>query len=48
MRHTVATAAVNAGADMESVADALHHADKRTTARWYATLAVPGKIKTLV
>lgn len=47
MRHSVATAAVNAGEDMEAVADALHHADKRTTARWYATLATPAKIPTL-
>lgn len=48
LRHSVATAAVNAGTDMEAVADALHHADKRTTARWYATLAVPAKIPTLL
>lgn len=48
MRHSVATAAVNAGEDMQAVADALHHADKRTTARWYATLATPAKIPTMI
>lgn len=36
LRHTVATAAVIAGADMHSVSSLLGHADARTTSRIYA------------
>ena len=47
LRHTVATTAVNAGADPASVAAFLGHKSPRTTRRFYATLATPRKIVTL-
>ena len=47
LRHTVATAAVNAGADPATVAAFLGHKSPRTTRRFYATTATPKKIPTL-
>jgi integrase len=47
LRHTVATAAVNAGADPAQVASFLGHKSPRTTRRFYATHAVPVKVPTL-
>jgi integrase len=41
MRHSVATWAIESGMTMQEVADFLQHSDKRTTARWYADVAVP-------
>jgi site-specific recombinase XerD len=46
-RHSVATWAVNQGADPASVAAFLNHRDSRTTRRFYATHAVPAKVPTL-
>jgi integrase len=43
MRHTVATAAINAGADPAVVAAYLGHKDKRTTLRFYARHGVSPK-----
>ncbi len=47
LRHSVATWAVEAGATIEQVGDYLGHRDPRTTARFYTTLAVPGRVPTL-
>ncbi len=47
LRHCVATWAVEAGATIEQVGDYLGHRDPRTTARFYTTLAVPGRVPTL-
>lgn len=46
-RHSVATAAIEAGDAPESVSAFLNHRSAQTTKRFYATLAVPPKIKTL-
>jgi integrase len=46
-RHTVATAAINAGEDPATVAAFLNHRDSRTTRRFYATHSVPKKVSTL-
>jgi integrase len=48
MRHSVATWAVNQGADAASVAAFLGHKSPRTTARFYATHATPKKVPTLL
>jgi integrase len=47
MRHSVATEAVNRGADPAQVAAFLGHRSPRTTRRFYATLATPAKVPTL-
>src|SRR5205814_9765688 len=41
MRHSVATWAVNAGADLATVSTFLGHRSSRTTKRFYATHATP-------
>jgi integrase len=46
MRHSVATWAVNAGAEPAAVSAFLGHKSEATTKRFYATLAVPGRIPT--
>jgi integrase len=48
LRHSIATHAINAGADMAAVASFLNHKSPRTTARYYATHATPAKIPTLL
>jgi integrase len=48
LRHSIATHAINAGADMAAVASFLNHKSPRTTARYYATHATPAKITTLI
>ena len=48
LRHSVATWAVNAGADPSAVAAFLGHRSPRTTRRFYATLATPAKVPTLL
>jgi integrase len=45
-RSSVATYAVNQGASMADVATFLGHKDPRTTRKWYAAHAVPGKVNT--
>lgn len=47
MRHSVATWAVNAGADPGAVAAFLNHRSLATTRKFYATHAVPAKVPTL-
>lgn len=47
LRHSVATWAVEAGADPAAVAAFLGHRSASTTKRFYATLAVPPKVPTL-
>ncbi len=47
-RHSVATWAINNGADPASVAAFLNHKSPRTTMRFYATHATPKKVPTLV
>lgn len=47
-RHSVATWAINAGADPASVAAFLGHKSPATTKRFYATHAVPAKVPTLL
>jgi hypothetical protein len=47
-RHSVATWAINNGADPATVAAFLNHKSPRTTRRFYATHAVPTKIPTLL
>ncbi|SEU06880.1 tyrosine-type recombinase/integrase [Stigmatella erecta] len=47
LRHSVATWAINAGADPASVAAFLGHKSSATTKRFYATHAVPAKVPTL-
>jgi integrase len=37
LRHSIATHAINSGADMAAVASFLNHKSPRTTARYYAT-----------
>jgi DNA-directed RNA polymerase specialized sigma24 family protein len=46
MRHSVATWAVNAGADPAAVSAFLGHKSEATTKRFYATLAVPARVPT--
>jgi len=46
-RHSVATWAINQGADHATVAAFLNHKSPRTTMRFYATHAIPKKIPTL-
>ncbi len=46
-RHSVATWAIERGADPASVAAFLGHKSPRTTQRFYATLATPKKVPTL-
>ena len=46
-RHSVATWAINNGADPAMVAAFLNHKSPRTTMRFYATHAVPRKVPTL-
>ncbi len=48
LRHSIATHAINSGADMAAVASFLNHKSPRTTARFYATLATPAKVPTLL
>ncbi len=48
MRHAVATWAVNAGANVAAVSTFLGHKSPRTTRRFYATLATPAKVPTLL
>lgn len=48
LRHSVATWAVNAGADPSAVAAFLGHRSPRTTKKFYATLATPRKVPTLL
>jgi integrase len=45
-RHTVAKAAVNAGATIEQVGNFLGHKSPATTRKFYATLGVPMKVPT--
>jgi integrase len=47
-RHSVATWAINSGADPASVAAFLGHKSPQTTRRFYATHAVPAKVPTLI
>ena len=47
-RHSVATWAINEGADPATVAAFLNHKSPRTTMRFYATHAVPKKVPTLL
>ncbi len=47
MRHSVATWAINAGADPATVSAFLNHKSPRTTRKFYATHAVPTKVPTL-
>jgi integrase len=47
LRHSVATWAINAGADPASVAAFLGHKSSRTTRKFYATHASPTKVPTL-
>lgn len=47
-RHSVATWAINNGADPATVAAFLNHKSPRTTRRFYATHAVPSKVPTLL
>ncbi len=46
IRHTVATFAKNAGAELEAIADFLGHDSKETTDRFYSTHGVPAKVPT--
>jgi integrase len=46
-RHTVATWAIEEGADPAAVATFLNHASAETTKRFYATLAAPPKVPTV-
>ena len=48
MRHSVATWAVEDGADLASVSTFLGHKSAWTTKRFYATFATPAKVPTLV
>jgi integrase len=45
-RHSVATWAINSGADPASVAAFLNHKSPRTTRKFYATHATPKKVPT--
>lgn len=47
MRHSVATLAVNAGADLAAVSAFLGHKSPKTTRRFYATLGAVAKVPTL-
>jgi integrase len=47
LRHSVATGAEHKGATREEIASFLHHADPRTTERWYIANGIPSKIPTL-
>jgi integrase len=46
LRHTVATHAVQRGADLDQVANFLHHKDRRTTRRFYTWHYTPRKVPT--
>jgi integrase len=48
LRHSVATWAVNAGADPATVSSFLGHKSPRTTKKFYATHATPRKVPTLL
>lgn len=48
MRHSVATWAINAGADPAQVSAFLNHKNPRTTRKFYATHAVATKVPTLL
>jgi len=48
MRHAVATAAVNAGADVAQVASFLGHKSPRTTRRFYSTHGTPIRVPALL
>ena len=48
LRHSIATHAINQGADMAAVASFLNHKSPRTTKRFYATLAGVAKVPTLL
>ena len=48
LRHSVATWAINAGADPTAVSAFLGHRSPRTTRKFYATHAAPRKVPTLV
>lgn len=48
MRHSVATFAHNKGEDLAAIADSLHHRSKVTTMNFYATHAVPRKVRNLL
>jgi integrase len=48
LRHSVATLAINRGADPATVAAFLNHKSPRTTRRFYAQYATPAKIPTLL
>lgn len=47
MRHTVATWAVNTGADISAVSSFLNHRSLATARKFYATHAVPAKVPTM-
>lgn len=47
-RHSVATHAIDAGADAKAASDFLGHKSTRTTRKFYATHATPKKIPTLL
>jgi site-specific recombinase XerD len=47
MRHSIATAAVNAGADLEAVSAFLGHKNPKTTRRFYATHGAVRRVPTL-
>lgn len=48
LRHSVATWAINNGADPATVSAFLNHKNPRTTRKFYATHAVPTKVPTLL
>lgn len=48
MRHSIATHAINNGADMAQVANFLNHKSPTTTRRFYAVHATPAKIPTML
>jgi len=48
LRHSIATWAINAGADPATVAAFLGHKSPRTTKRFYAANATPAKVPTLL
>ena len=47
LRHSVATWAIEVGADLEDVSAFLGHRSPRTTKRFYATHAAPARVPTL-
>lgn len=48
LRHSVATWAIDAGADLAQVAAYLGHKSPRTTRKFYATHARPAKVPTII